>query len=168
MPTNAPNASIRLIIDRIVDILNDHMAHGEVFNPTDGNRPVQKIAKGWPIAPERIPYNLCPSIWVHADSCVDGDDFHGMQIQRMNVTFSIVENIIDPNLSIDHAYDYIDELRKLCFVTYREWRRDGDSDLGIRDTQPQGWNIAPVFAEDDHLILQADLTVTLLRQFDFY
>jgi len=167
MPTNTPNASIRLIIDRIVDILNDYMDPGDVFNPTDGNRPVQKIAKGWPV-PERIPYNLSPSIWVHADSCVDVDEYVGAQAQGMTVTFSIVENIIEPDLSIDHIYDYIDELRKLCFVTHRKWKREADADLGIKTTKPGGWMIAPVYQDDDHFMLQADMTVTVVRNFDFY
>lgn len=167
MATNTANPSIRPILDRIASILNDYIVAGAVLNPTGGTRPVRLIRTGWPI-PGRIPYNLCPCIFVHAGQSEDKDEYLGQQMHRMTVTLSLIENILDTDMSVDHVYDYIDELRKLIFVTYRHWKRPSDASLSIVTTEPIGWSAAPVSEGQDHFLVQADITMTVVRQFDFY
>ena len=167
MATNTPNASIRPILARIVDVLNDYMDAGDVLNPTGGTRPIKLIRVGWPV-PRAIASAQFPAIFAHADSCEDRDEYLGEQMQRMTVTLSLIENVLDTDMSMDHVYDYIDELRKLVYVTHRHWKRGGDSDLGIVTTEPMGWSAAPVYEGEDHFMVQADITFTVVRQFDFY
>jgi hypothetical protein len=167
MATNTPNASIRLILARIVDVLNDYMDPGDVLNPTGGTRPIQLIRVGWPV-PRAIASAQFPAIFAHADSCEDRDEYNGIQVARMTVTLSLIENILDTDMSMDHIYDYIDELRKLVFATHRTWEKTGQTDLSVISTLPIGWAASPVYEGEDHFLVQADLNMQVMRPLYFY
>jgi uncharacterized protein (UPF0254 family) len=96
------------------------------------------------------------------------DEYTGMQVHRIQVTFSLIEHILDAPSAADHVYDYIDELRRLIFVTHRKWKRGGDSDLGIITTLPIGWNAAPISEASNHFIVQADIQARILVPLNFY
>ena len=167
MATATTNASIRPVLARIKDILDDYLDAGDVLNPTGTTRPVKLIEVGWPVA-QLVHVNELPAVYIHMDSMEPTDEWTGAQMHSMTVTLSLIENILDKSTSLDVVNDYVDELLSLVYKTHRKWKRAADSDLGIATTQPGGVTISPFDAADDHFLIQADITMLVQRQFDFY